>query len=74
MKKIIICLGLLAVITSLGGTNVTAEETVDEQAMEITTRALIRVFQFTSKPPKKYKGLILIREKKVKNGYIGYYV
>lgn len=74
MKKIIVYLGVLTIITSLGGTIVNAEEIVDKQPMELMSRAKTRGFQFTSKPPKKYKGLNLIREQKVKDGYIGYYV
>ena len=74
MKKVIIYLGLVALITSMGGVIVGAEYIADEQPLDITTRARVIPYHFNSKPPKTYKGLTLISEKKVKNGYIGYYV
>lgn len=74
MKKVIIYLGLLTLATSLGGLIVGAEEITTEQPVDITTRAQVRAHHFSSKPPKKYKGMTLIGEKKVKDGYIGYYV
>lgn len=74
MKKSIINLGVLVIGISLGGILVTAEEIINDQPIELTSRAQVRVFQFKSKPPKTHKGLSLVREKKVKNGYVGYYV
>lgn len=74
MKKVIIYLGLITLITSLGSVIVGAEDTTDEQPVDITTRARVIPYRFNSKPPKTYKGLTLISEKKVKDGYIGYYV
>lgn len=74
MKKVIIYLGLITLITSFGGIIVGAEDRTDEQPVDITTRARIIPYHFKSKPPKTYKGLTLHSEKKVKNGYIGYYV
>lgn len=74
MKKVIVYLGLLTFATSVGGIIIGAEEIVAEQSVDIMTRAQVRAHHFSSKPPKKYKGMTLIGEKKVKNGYIGYYV
>lgn len=74
MKKFIIYLGVLTLVISLGGVIVEAEDTTDEQPIDIITRAQVRAYHFSSKPPKKHKGMSLIKEKKVKNGYIGYYV
>lgn len=72
MKKVIIYLGLITLITSLGGVIVGAEDTTDEQPVDITdeqpvditTRARVIPYRFNSKPPKTYKGLTLISEKK----------
>lgn len=74
MKKVIIDLGLITLMTSVGGIIVGAEDMTDEHPVDITTRAQVRAYHFSSKPPKKHKGMTLIREKKVKDGYIGYYV
>lgn len=74
MKKVIIYLGLITLVTSLGGANVGAEEINSEQPVEVVTRSKVRAYRFNSKPPKRHKGMTLIREKKVSNGYIGYYV
>ena len=74
MKKVIIYLGLITFITSLGGIIVGAEDLTDEQPIDIATRTKIRTYRFKSKPPKSYKGMTLVGEEKVKNGYIGYYV
>ncbi|MGX7025954.1 hypothetical protein [Vagococcus hydrophili] len=74
MKKFIIYLGLLALAFSLRGTLVTAETTVHEHLLDLTTRAQVRAYKFSSRPPKVYKGWNLVQEKKVKDGYIGYYV
>lgn len=74
MKKVIIYLGILILVISLGGAIVGAEDTNGGQPVDIKTRAQVRAYQFSSKPPKNHKGMTLVREKKVKNGYIGYYV
>lgn len=74
MKKVITYLGLLTFTTTLGGLIVGAEDMTDEQPVDITTRAQVRAHRFSSKPPKNYKGMTLIGEKKVNDGYIGYYV
>lgn len=74
MKKLIIYLGVLILVISLGGIIVGAEEITDEQPIDTITRAQVRAYHFSSKPPKNHKGMSLIKEKKVKNGYIGYYV
>lgn len=74
MKKIIVYLGVLTLATSLGGVIVGAEEITDEQPVDMITRASVRAYHFRSKPPKNHKGMTLIGEKKVKDGYIGYYL
>lgn len=74
MKKIIVYLSVLTLATSLGGIIVGAEEVTDEHPVDMITRARVRACHFSSKPPKNHKGMTLIGEKKVKDGYIGYYV
>lgn len=74
MGKVIIYLGLMALVTSFGGVIVGAEDMTDEQSVDIMTRVQVRAYRFSSRPPKNHKGMTLIREKKVKNGYIVYYI
>ena len=74
MKKMIIYLELVAIITSFGGAIVHAETEVNDESTGLVTRTKIRSFRFSSKPPKTHRGWSLVDSRKVKNGYIGYYV
>lgn len=89
MKKIVMWIGLVGMLSTMMMTQVQGaeineessvgvtsktEEINDVEAIEITSRARVKCIQFKSKPPKKYKCLSLIKEQKNKKGYLGYYV
>ncbi|MGM0123352.1 hypothetical protein IGI37_000718 [Enterococcus sp. AZ194] len=74
MKKMLVYLSIVVTVASCGGSIVRAEEKSNEQPIGVTPVSITERYWFASKPPKKHKGLRLIRTQKVKNGYMGYYI